>query len=249
MKALTHATREEVYNAPIIDWNNNTYTPVSNKSIMDLMDEQMDKLGLVRYKEHYSVARDLVGNVKGVIGSYDIMTGDEDFGQRVMFRNSYDKSMSFAVVVGSVVWICSNGCISGDFQYKRIHRGVISENSSTTAIEIKDNIIGGFELAQKAFEHNKHQLDNMKEIKVEQSTVFDILGQLFFKMGILSVNQVSIINKEFKHSPNFRHLSNIEFTAYDLYNHITEALKVSHPLTYFNDHIKTHNLFEQMFGI
>lgn len=249
MKVLTNADRAEVYNAPIIDWNNNTYTPVSNMSIMDLIDEQVNKLGLTVSKESYLVSRTQGGNVKGVIGAYDIMTSDNDFGQRVMFRNSYDKSMSFAIVVGSVVWICSNGCISGDFQYRRIHRGVLSGNSSTTAIDVRDNIIGGFDIAQKAFEHNKHQLDNMKEIKVDPKTVYEIMGMLFFQMKVLSVGQMSIVNKEFTSSKNFRHLTDTDFTAYDLYNHITESLKVSHPLTYFNDHIQTHNLFEKTFKL
>lgn len=249
MKVLAPATRDEVYNAPIINWNNGTYTPVSNMSIMSLIEEQMDKLGLVIHNESYKVSRAQDNSIKGVIGAYNIMTADNDFGQRVMFRNSYDKSMSFAMVVGSVVWICENGCISGDFQYKRVHRGAFTELSSTTAIEVKDNIIGGLDLAQKAFEHNKHQLDNMREIPMDTNTLYEIMGSLFFKMKVLSVNQMSIVNKEFKESTHFRHFEDKDFTAYDLYNHITEALKVSHPLTYFNDHIQTHSLFEKTFGL
>lgn len=249
MKVLTETSRADVYNAPIIPWDTKTYTPVSNRFILDLMDEQMKELGLTLHKESYLASRTQGGAVKGVIGAYDIMTSDKDFGQRVMFRNSYDKSMSFAMVVGSVVWICSNGCISGTFQYKRMHRGAIEGNNSTTITAVKDNIIGGFDVAQRAFEHNKHQLDNMREIKVDYKLAYEIIGTLFFNLKVLSINQMSIINKEFSGSQNFNHLGDPKFTAYDLYNHITESLKVSHPLTYFSDHMRTHDLFENTFKL
>lgn len=249
MKKLLEADRQEIYEAPIIDWNNNTYTPISNKYIMDLIEEQIDKAGLVVKNTHFTAARTTENKVKGVIGGYDIMTDDEEFGQRLMFRNSYDKSMSFAVVVGGLVWICSNGCISGDYQYKRAHRGVLTAEGSTTSTDIYDNIMGGFSMAVKAFEHNRKQLNDMKEIKVAQSTAYDIIGQLFFKQKILTMNQLSIIKDEFMNSLNFRHLTSPDFTAYDLYNHITESLKISHPINYFNNHIETHKVFEETFGI
>jgi hypothetical protein len=63
------------------------------------------------------------------------------------------------------------------------------------------------------------------------------------------MNQLSIIKDEFMNSLNFRHLTSPDFTAYDLYNHITESLKISHPINYFNNHIETHKVFEETFGI
>ena len=89
MKKLLEADRQEIYEAPIIDWNNNTYTPISNKYIMDLIEEQIDKAGLIVKNTHFTASRTTENKVKGVIGGYDIMTDDEEFGQRLMFRNSY----------------------------------------------------------------------------------------------------------------------------------------------------------------
>lgn len=37
-------------------------------------------------------------------------------------------------------------------------------------------------------------------------------------------------------------------SAWDLYNHITLALKDSHPLRYLSDHQKVHNFFVDEFG-
>jgi hypothetical protein len=42
--------------------------------------------------------------------------------------------------------------------------------------------------------------------------------------------------------------SNNPDSAWDLYNHITLALKDSHPMTYLSDHQKVHNFFVNEFG-
>ena len=249
MKPLIQATREEVYNAPTIPWNNGTYTPISNMFIMDMIYNKLQEHGLTVKNEEYKTARTKEGLVKGVIGSYDISTPDSDFGQRVMFRNSYDKSMSFAFVCGMVTWICTNGCIKGDYQYRRIHRGVIMEDTSTTQEAIVENINGGFTMLQVSFEKTSAQLRELQHFEISPTESYDILGKLFFEQQVLSITQLSTIKKEFEQSKNFHHLGDKDFTAYDLYNHITESLKASHPLSYISDHVKTHALFEETFKV
>lgn len=249
MKVLTQATRDVVYNAPIIQQDSSTYTPVPNKVIMDLIESKIQGNGLTLQSDEYKVSTSKEGLVKGVIGAYNITTADNDFGQRVMFRNSYDKSMSFAIVVGSVVWICSNGCISGDYQYKRVHRGVFENNTSTTMQDVIENINGGFTMLQNSFEHNRKQLLDLKNFEIGPQDAYNILGELFFTMTVLNVSQMSIVKRELSHSHNFKHLGDKDFTAYDLYNHITESLKTSHPLTYISDHVKTHKMFEEIFNV
>lgn len=248
-RRMAIADREEVYNAPIIPWNNGTYTPLANSMVMDLIDTKINNLGLVVKDEHYKVTRTSDGLIKGVIGSYDISTPDGDYGQRVMFRNSYDKSMSFAFVCGMVVWICSNGCISGDYQYRRIHRGAFLEGTSTTEKEVIASVEGGFTVLQNSFEHTSEQLNELKHFEVSPEEVFKILGTLFFTKQVINITQMSIIKRELASSQNFRHLGDLKFTAYDLYNHITESLKTSHPTTYVNDHVVTHSLFEETFNL
>ena len=249
MKPLIQTSREDVYNAPTIPWNNGTYTPISNMFIMDMINSKLNTLGLVVKNEEYKTARTKEGLVKGVIGSYDISTPDSDFGQRIMFRNSYDKSMSFAFVCGMVTWICTNGCIKGDYQYRRIHRGVIMEETSTTQEAIVENINGGFTMLEVSFEKTSFQLRELQHFEISPTESYDILGKLFFEQQVTSITQLSTIKKEFEQSKNFHHLGDKDFTAYDLYNHITESLKASHPSSYISDHVKTHALFEETFKV
>lgn len=249
MRALSTVGWEDMYNAPIITWNNNTYTPIQNKFIVDMVEDKIASIGLVVKNKQCMATKSDSGNIKGVIGTYDICTPDEEFGQRIMFRNSYDKSMSFAFVAGMVVWICTNGCIKGDYQYKRVHRGTFMDDTSTTKEDIVDNINSGFSALQTSFDKMSSQLRELKHLQISPSESYDILGKLFFEQQVISISQLSIIKKEFENSLNFRHMGDVDFTAFDLYNHITESLKVSHPLNYISDHAKTHALFEKTFNI
>lgn len=249
MKRLTTTDRIDVYNAPTISWNNDTYTPISNKFVMDMVEDKIRNLGLVVKNENYIATKNENGSIKGVIGTYDIATPDEEFGQRIMFRNSYDKSMSFAFVAGTVVWICTNGCIKGNYQYKRIHRGTFIDDTSSTKEDVVENIDNGFKALQTSFDKISSQLRELKHYQISPSESYDILGQLFFEQQVISINQLSIIKREFERSVNFRHIGDSDFTAYDLYNHITESLKTSHPLTYISDHVSTHALFEKTFNV
>lgn len=249
MKLLTPTSREDVYNAPTIPWNNGTYTPISNMLIMDMINSKLNDLGLTVRNDNFMTARTNNGLVKGVIGTYDIIADDNDFGQRLVFRNSYDKSMSFAFAVGTVVFCCTNGCIKGDYQYKRMHRGVITDESSSTQEAIIKNIDGGFTMLQASFEKTSVQLRELQQFEISPTESYDILGKLFFEQQVISITQLSTIKKEFENSKNFHHLGDKDFTAYDLYNHITESLKSSHPLSYISDHIKTHSLFEKVFNV
>lgn len=249
MKVVNNSTKEQVYNAPIINWSNDTYTPISNKFIMDMLTDKINNMGLVVRSENYKTALTKDGRIKGVIGGLNISTDNENYGQRIMFRNSYDKSMSFAIVVGSLVWVCSNGCISGDYQYKRVHRGVVTGDTSTTQEDIVDNINGSFQYLEMAFTRITGQLDELKHFEISPDETYKILGELFFKQEIVNISQMSIIKRELISSNNFKHLGDTDFTAYDLYNHITESLKISSANSYIKNHIQTHKIFTDIFSL
>ena len=104
-------------------------------------------------------------------------------------------------------------------------------------------------MLQTSFEHNVGQLNELKHYEMSPDEAFKLLGELFFIKKVITISQMSIIKKELEFSHNFRHLGDTDFTAFDLYNHITESLKTSHPSSYINDHIETHSLFERTFNL
>ena len=247
MRVNLLATRDEVYNSSIINWDSEYYTPIQNSVIMNLIEKGINDSALQIKDTEFRVSRDSNGLIRGVIGSYNLITNDNNYGEKIMFRNSYDKSMSFAIVQGMQVWICSNGCISGDYQYKRKHKGIDDGETTTTMRDIVTAIEYSFENLQLSYNKNRDQLNALKEISIEKDIVKDVLGELFLIQDTLSVTQMSIIKKELYNSKNFKHINEDGFSAYDLYNHITEALKISHPLNYVNDHVATHTMFQNIF--
>lgn len=241
MKLNTFATKEQVYEAVPFTWEN-PYAVISNKDIMDKIEDNLHQLGWHVESEQYRAARTTSGLIKGVIGEWNIRTDDGEFGQRIAFRNSYDKSMSFAFVSGAVVWICSNGCISGDYGIKRVHKGDAFDDAMASINE-------GFELIDTRFKDIKYQMNCLKDVTVDKELSYKLIGDLFFDQSVISIEQLSIIKKEMYFSQNFKHIDQDGFTAYDLYNHITESLKKSHPLNYVDNHVKTHSLFENEFNL
>lgn len=244
MRVNSLASREEVYNSSIINWDSEYYTPIQNSIIMKLIEKRINDTALKVKDTEFRVSRDSNGLIRGVIGSYNLITNDNDYGQKIMFRNSYDKSMSFAIVQGTQVFICSNGCISGDYQYKRKHKGIEDGESTTTMRDIVNAIEYSFDNLQLSYNKIRNELNALKEISAKKDMVKDILGELFLIRDTLTVTQMSIIKKELFFSKNFKHINDNDFSAYDLYNHITEALKTSHPTNYINDHIIVYSLFQ-----
>ena len=64
-KQFNWSDRDSVYNAPIIPWDSNTYTPVSNKFIMDTIEDKLRNLGLTIKNENYKTTNTNTGLVKG----------------------------------------------------------------------------------------------------------------------------------------------------------------------------------------
>ena len=240
MKVNELATRQELISTPLPLWED-SYTAIPNTEIFKKIDENIRGGGLKVRNEEYRVSKTKDGIIKGVIGSIDIMTPNEEYGQRFMFRNSYDKSMSFAVAIGGYVFICENGVVRADnFDYKRVHKGTADSESLL-------NIDAGFEAIDKEFKIITEQMDSLKECHVDYECMHDLVGKLFFEQAAISSVQLNIVKDQMWHSDKFRHIDDKDFSAYDLYNHITESLKRSAPRTYIQDHVATHKLFENRF--
>ena len=240
MKVNELATRSELISTPLPLWED-SYTAIPNKTIFDKIDENIKGGGLIIKNEEYRVSRTKDGVIKGVIGAIDLAGEDSDFGRRIMFRNSYDKSMSFAFLEGLNVWICSNGCISSDdFEFKRVHKGTADEDALLSIDE-------GFKSIDIEFNKLKEQMNAFKDYHVDNKLMHELVGNLFFEQGAITSVQLNIIKDQMWHSDKFLHINDKNFSAYDMYNHITESLKRSHPLTYVSDHVKTHKLFESTF--
>ena len=101
-----------------------SYTPISHEAIINKVKEELDKNSLVLTSSSYNSAR----NGRVVVGNYNISAGNPDYMMRIMFKNSYDKSVSFGMASGLNVFICTNGCVSGEYSLKRKHTGIADKD-------------------------------------------------------------------------------------------------------------------------
>ncbi len=217
----------------------NTYAPVSHQQIIDAIQSNAiaNRLTIVRdrtYTNRYGTR---------VTGFFDVEDGTkfgDVHGLKMMFgyRNSYDKSMSVAFVAGAGVWICGNGCISGDMMaFKRKHTG-------TVASELNEKIQIGVDRMKSDFGKLNLEVDVMKNYSLTPRQKSEILGVMYFERNLVTPTQLSVIKSELTNSEHFK-----EDNAWSLYNNVTEALKQSHPTIVIQDHIKFHSFMKEITGI
>lgn len=213
-----------------------TYVPVSHKNVINAIKEQLDKHSLNIDTNYYHTAR--LGNQ--LIGYMDIKKdGFDEMGFRLAFRNSYDKSMSVAFIAGAVVWICSNGMISGEMKYVRKHTGNI-------VAEMNDRITRTINDLDEHFNRMIKYSDKMKEIEMNQRVSAELAGRLFIEENLISPQQLSIVKREIV-QPSYKPFE--EETLWSFYNHVTDSLKLAHPLSYIRQHVEFHNFIETEFEL
>lgn len=208
-----------------------SYSAVSHRNIIEAVEEQLDKRNMQIVAEKYNVA----ANGDKVIGYYDLMYDDDiELGMRLAFRNSYDKSMSVAFIAGSQVIICSNGIVSGELQYVRKHTGSVVD-------ELNSKIITTIEQLEGHFIKMKKHSELMKSIELPKIKAAEMYGRMFMIDDIINPTQLSIVKRELNES-SYEPFK--EETLWSAYNHVTHALKESHPLTYINQHVNLHRFVE-----
>jgi hypothetical protein len=138
-----------------------------------------------------------------------------------------------------MMFVCMNGVVSGDMaSYQRKHTGTALQEA-TGSIEFQ--ILH----ADQFFTKLIAEKEALKQVKLTTLQKSHIVGELLIDKQIISSTQVSLVMREIN-KPTFEYNADPD-SAWTLYNHITHALKLSHPLTYLNDHQKLHQHFVMSF--
>ena len=230
-----NATRDFLFNVAV-PARTDSYSPVSHRNILDATYEQLDRHNLIVNSEGFN------SNSSGteVIGYLDIVHPDfSTMGMRLAFRNSYDKSMSVAFAAGNVVWICSNGCVSGEIQYIRKHTGGVVQ-------ELNEKIITTINQLGDHFDRIVRHSEQLHNIEMTKQQYAELLGRLFIVDKIVSPTQLNVISREID-EPSFEVFN--DMNAWSLYNHVTYSLKEAHPKNYLQQHTEFHNFMEAEFNL
>lgn len=233
MRKLEFIDDANILLAPTLPKKTDSYTPISNKRILDLIEEECYKNNLNVTCRNYKTTLD---NNK-FIGQFDLSSNHSELGLRIVFRNSYDKSMSFGFAIGAHVFVCSNGMISGEVSLKRKHTGGADQ-------EAEEKIKYGISLASETFERLIEDKDKMQNNFINQKINAELIGRLYLEKEVLNSIQLNIVKDQLNNSKSFKTIFDQEYSIWDMYNHCTYALKESHPSTFMSDHIGLHNFIK-----
>ena len=213
------------------------YAVVSHGDVIDNAKNQILGAGFTIKKEEYRMTTD--GNVAQGVYHLDY-AGDPDMGMMFAWSNSYNKTMRFKCAVGAYVFICGNGVVRGDMgSYSRKHSG-------TALLDVISEINHQISHAKQHYDILLGDKQMLKNVTLTPRLKGKILGELFAYDEILTLTQVGIVKREMD-KPTHSYNADVH-SAWTMYNHITLALKESHPSTFMKDHQRVHGYFVDAFG-
>lgn len=229
-------TENQVRNASLPN-HGGRYAVVPHGDVIDNVKYELKAAGFNIKNEYYKLSNE--GNVAQ--GIYHLDYGnDPDMGMMFAWSNSYNKTMRFKCGIGAHVFVCMNGVLRGDMgSYSRKHSG-------TALMDVVNQIKAQIHGAKEFYDSLLSDKALLKNVILTPRDKGRILGELFANDEILTLTQVGIVKREIDkptHSYNCHGDS-----AWAMYNHITFALKESHPSTYMSDHERVHQYFVDAYG-
>jgi len=214
-----------------------TYKPVSHKQLIDLTLNGIHHAGFKLDNETYSAARN--GNVAN--GRFSISNvADSEMQLEVGWQNSYDKSLSLKFAIGTRIFICQNGCVSGDYgAFKKKHMGEVQTFTPNAITEYIKH-------AGEAFKIMQDERDAMKQIEITKRVKAELIGRMIIEENFIQSTQLNIISKELS-SPTYDY--GAPNSMWELYQFTTQSMREIHPTLWMNSHIKAHNFFVNESGI
>jgi hypothetical protein len=238
MAANTQFVTESIVRNANLPAHGGRYSVIPHSFIIDETRKELSNLGINITRELYKINRD--GQIAQGIYHLDVQN-DPEMGMMFAWSNSYNKMMKFKCAVGAQVFICMNGVVAGDMaSYARKHVGQTAMNDAIQNIQSQ---LSSANTYYTRLIEDKNMLKNISLSRKEQSS---LVGRLFCDEEILTPTQTSIVKKEI-HNPSFNYNCSND-SAWALYNHVTLALKESHPISYLSDHQKVHDFFVNEFG-
>lgn len=215
-----------------------TYSVIAHGAVIDETRQNLQNAGLIIQQELYK------SNLDGQIaqGIYHLVSNqDPDMGMMFAWANSYNRLTRFKCAIGGRVFVCDNGVVNGDISsYSRVHKG----NSAWFSVKstIEDQIAN----ASSYFDRLVADKETLKPVILHRADQAAMLGKLYAQYDALTIQQVSMVRREMD-KPSFDYGVDPN-SAWALYNHVTLALKESHPGSYLKDHETVHRFFINEIG-
>jgi hypothetical protein len=210
-----------------------TYEPVANKFLIDLIKEISGDYGYEINTVEYKAAK----NGEVVLGTYSFNSMDNDMGAQMAFLNSYDRSRKVTLCSGAVVFVCTNGMINAEEIFTRKHTGTVRDEIMVT---IEDQIVK----MRDNFDDLVEFKDTIRRVTISVEEMFRLSGDLFFSTELISTRDLSELKNQF-HDKNFGVIGE-RVSLWQIYNWFTEMFKKTNSTNHIDRHIRFHNYFNSI---
>lgn len=224
-------------NAPL-PTHGDTYTVVEHKEVIDRTKQMLYASGFKIEKEEYKANLDAkvaqgVYHIKPLSSTDEMIRDEEELGMMFAWTNSYDKSTTFKCAIGAYVFVCSNGVVSGDMMnFKRKHSG-------SANFDIGMQIAAQIKNAEAHYKRIIKDRNALKSVDLDHKQQCELLGRLYASEEILDTTQLSTVKAEMK-KPSYDYTFDSD-NAWSFYNHVTHALKKSHPRKWLSSQQNFHD--------
>ena len=205
-----------------------TYKPVAHNDLATMLGaiatDLLPELELVNTQ--FGLARD----GQQLFGVHTLKNGSSAMGLSIGFRNSYDKSLSVGIAVGSTVFVCDNLCLHGDVT-------VLKKHTLNVVASIESLALSAIYKSRSAFNQIQTDAEVMKGIPMSDDEAYRTIG-LLYGNGIITPRQIPVVKNEWL-TPS--HDDFEERNLWSFYNSVTESLKSSPPQSIMERHLNLHS--------
>lgn len=236
-KNQVYATSKNMLINATLPTTTRTYKAIAHEQLIDLTLESIQQSGFVLESESYTMARE--GNVAN--GKFTISNiKDSEMQLQIGWQNSYDKSLTLKFAMGTHIFICQNGCVSGDMgAFKKKHVGEIQ---TFTPYAISEYI----KTAGDVFIQMQHERESMKQIELSKRITSELVGRMYLESDFIESTQLNIIKRELS-KPT--HKYGADNSLWELYQFTTFSMKDIHPSLWMSNHIDAHRFFVNASGL
>ena len=236
-KLIKESTRHYLENAPLPS-HGDTYTVIPHRDVIENTLNMLNASGfdvirqLYRANVNANVAQGIY-HIKPSNPIDDKIKTENELGMMFAWTNSYDKSTRFQCAIGGYVMVCHNGMVAGDMMsFARKHTG-------SADYEIRMQISNQIKNAEKHYRKIIDDKNNLRTVSLSMKEQAELLGRLYAQEEILDVSQIVTVKEEMA-KPSYDYEADQE-NAWAFYNHVTHALKRSHPRSWLSDSQKFHD--------
>lgn len=231
MEKKTYTSNKQALISTPVPVSTKTYKAVTHGQLIDLTLNGIEKAGFKLDKETYSAAID--GQIAN--GKFSISNvADSEMQLEIGWQNSYNKTLTLKFAIGTRIFICQNGCVSGDYgAFKKKHQGGIQE---FTPQAITDYI----KQAGDSFQMMQTQRQDMKQIELTRRTKAELIGRMMIEEQFITSTQLNIITRELK-APTYNY--GAPDSLWELYQFTTQSMREVHPTLWMDSHIDAHKFF------